>query len=63
MKQKICPIRGDWCCPTDCAWWDDHSKSCAILLLAQRFDAVTTIENKLLVDAPEGYYYTNETRP
>ena len=49
MNQKTCPIRGDWCCPTDCAWWDANSQSCAVLLLAQRFDAVTTGEDELLV--------------
>ena len=59
---KICPVKPGTCKP-NCAWWDEISKSCAVLLLARRFDAVTTTEDKLLVDAPEGYYYQNETTP
>ena len=44
-----CPIRSKMCSKEMCAWYDVWSNSCAILLLAQRFDAVTTAENELMV--------------
>lgn len=58
---KRCPLKLTCTCHTNCAWYDEHSKECAILLLAQRCDAVTSTEDKLLIDTPERYYYTTET--
>lgn len=57
---SYCPLRKDSCRIVDCAWYDEFSKSCAVLLLARRFDAVTSIENKLLVDTPEPYYVNED---
>jgi hypothetical protein len=37
------------CVQCDCAWYDALSDRCAVLLLAQRFDAVTTAEDTVAV--------------
>ena len=49
MEYKSCPVRSNGCYKNKCAWWDARSQRCAVLLLAQRFDAVTTTEDELLV--------------
>ena len=51
---KLCPFRdkpdeSSRCAESACAWFDEYSQSCAVLLLAQRTG------EKLLVDTPEPY--------
>ena len=55
--RKSCPVRSNGCYKDKCAWWDELSQKCAVLLLAQRFDAVTSTDDRLLVDTPEEYCY------
>ena len=55
MNNKHCPVRSNGCWKERCAWWDEFSKSCAVLLLAQRFDSVTTPEDTFLVGHPVTY--------
>ena len=57
---KLCPFRdqpdeSSRCAESACAWFDEYSQSCAVLLLARWFDAVTSTEDRLLVDSPVTY--------
>lgn len=47
---KICPVTTRFCTTVDCAWFDQATKNCAVLLLAIRFDAVTTGDDELAVN-------------
>lgn len=51
--KSYCPLRQDSCRPADCAWWDETGRACAVLLLAQRFDAVTTSDDELAVKSDQ----------
>lgn len=69
-KRLTCPLKQSpsraalcYCAQDKCAWWDENSQRCAVLLLAQRFDAVTTTDDTLGVtiqNATDGAwaYYT-----
>ena len=48
MKRKYCPMTREQC-REDCAWWDELSRSCAVLLFALRFDAITTADDEISV--------------
>lgn len=43
------PNQPSRCHQVDCAWWDPLKEQCAVLLVAQRFDAVTTTRDELAV--------------
>ena len=45
----LCPLTTVRLCNGECAWWDRVHKKCAVLLIAERIDAVTTIEGDLMV--------------
>ena len=53
------------CKKTHCAWWDRMSSMCAMLMLATRFDAVTTANDALAIHVEEGeaYPYTEAFPP
>ena len=39
-QKKYCPINPDteniiYCCESKCAWWDENSQACAVLVIAR----------------------------
>lgn len=54
-KQIICPLsmaqngKLGLCVKGQCAWYDDVTDRCAVLLLAQQLHGVTTPEGELIV--------------
>jgi len=58
MERLLCPFRlihnsefelVPQCKQECCAWWNQEHKKCAVVMLAERFDAVTAYDGRMAV--------------